>query len=94
MRFMDEATLLAHALRDFLRPIVEFSELKWMDMDLNAGEPIMSIMSGLALCQELEISLPPIFEEKIMSLGGMTESEKVILARDFSNLPLWWQVAS
>jgi beta-xylosidase len=94
MNFMDEATLLAHALRDFLRPIAGISEVKWMDLSLNAGEPVASLMAGLSICQQYEIALPPIFESKMLTLESLSAEDISYMAEQFADLPAWWQQAS
>ena len=94
MSTMYEETLLAHALRDYLRPIAGESEVKWMDMCLVAGEPVAALMSGLGIAQEFSISLPPIFETKILALDCLREQDITFMSRQLASLPTWWELAS
>ena len=65
MTTMEESEFIAHALRDFLRPIVGEKEVRFMDFAVNSGEPVSAIITGLGIAQHFKIWLPPIFEEKI-----------------------------
>jgi hypothetical protein len=94
MSFMYEETLLAHALRDYLRPLAGESEVKWMDFCLSAGEPVAALKSGLGIAQEFAISLPPIFETKILTLECLNENDVSFISQQFSTLPAWWELAS
>ena len=94
MSTMYEESLLAHALRDYLRPIAGETEVKWMDLCLTAGEPVSALMTGLGIAQEFSISLPPIFESKILALGCLREQDISFMSRQLASLPTWWDLAS
>lgn len=94
MTFMDESTLLAHALRDFLRPHVSSTDILVMDFPLQAGEPLSALDSGLCLAAEHDIALPPIFGEKILALSGLSSQNLEIFTEDLSRIPRWFQLAS
>ena len=94
MSIMYEETLLAHALRDYLRPIAGEVEVKWMDLCLSAGEPVSALKSGLGIAQEFAISLPPIFETKILALECLREQDISFMSQQLSSLPTWWDLAS
>jgi hypothetical protein len=94
MTFMDESTLLAHALRDFLRPQVSSSDMLSMDVPLQAGEPLSALDSGLSLAAEHDIALPPIFSEKILGISGLSDEYLRMFREDLSRVPPWFQLAS
>ena len=94
MLFMDESTLLAHALRDFLRPQLSQEDIFMMDMPLQAGEWVCAIDSGLCLASEYKIALPPIFGEKILGLEGLSEADVEMFTEDLSRIPRWYELAS
>ena len=94
MSFMYEETLLAHALRDYLRPLAGESEVKWIDLSLDAGEPVSALICALAICEEFAISLPPIFRDKIISLDCLTNEQVKLIDLQFEKIPTWWELAS
>jgi hypothetical protein len=94
MTLMDESTLLAHALRDYMRKNVEESELSFIDSPLDAGEPYSAITSALSLAQHFSISMPPVFVHHINALSGWTSSEREHLELQLESLPVWWELAS
>ena len=94
MTFMDESTLLAHALRDYMRKNVEESELVFIDSPLDAGEPYSAITSALSIAQHFSIPMPPVFVDHITALSSWTSSERTNLERQLESLPAWWELAS
>ena len=94
MSTMFEETFIAHALRDYLRPIAGESEVKWMDLSLSAGEPVDAICMGLGIAEHFSVSLPPLFVEKIEALEGLREIESQFIQEKLANLPTWWELAS
>lgn len=94
MNPMDESTLLAHALRDYMRKNVEESELSFIDSPLDAGEPYCAIASAVSLAQHFSLSLPPVFVQHITALSGWTSSEREHLEVELESLPQWWELAS
>ena len=94
MLSMDESTLLAHALRDFLRPQLSSEDVLMMDLPLQAGEPIDALDSGLCLAVEHSIALPPIFGEKILGLEGVSTDDVEMFTEELSRIPRWYQLAS
>ena len=94
MLFMDESTLLAHALRDFLRPQLSNDDILMMDIPLHAGEWVCAIDSGLCLASEHKIALPPIFGEKILGLEGLSEADIEMFTLELSTIPRWYELAS
>ena len=91
---MDESTLLAHALRDYLRVQLTNSQLRLMDNALLAGEPVSALGAGLSIAAQNSVSLPPIFAEKILHLENLTQEEIREFTTDFSHVPRWFQLAS
>jgi hypothetical protein len=94
MLFMDEATLIAHALRDFLRSQLSSSDLLVMDFPLQAGEALSALDSGLSLAAVHAIALPPIFGEKILAISGLSAQDVEMFSQDLSRIPRWFQLAS
>jgi hypothetical protein len=94
MLFMDEATLIAHALRDFLRSQVASDELLPLDISMNAGEPYSALSSGLGIAQRLSVSIPPLFIERILALPGWNDFDREVLAEQIGSLPSWFRIAS
>lgn len=94
MTFMDESTLLAHALRDFLRSQVSSTDMLMMDVPLQAGEALSALDSGLCIAAEREIALPPIFSEKILGISGLSAEYLGIFRENLSRVPRWFQLAS
>ena len=94
MNLMDESTLLAHALRDYMRKNVDESELSFIDSPLDAGEPYSAITSAVSLAQHFSLSLPPVFVQHITALSGWTSPEREFLEGQLESLPTWWELAS
>ena len=94
MQRMDECTLVAHALRDFLRPSISLSEMQFIDMSMNAGEPYSAISTSLGIAQHFSVAIPPIFIERIQQLPGWNEEDREVLSEQFAELPTWFQLAS
>lgn len=94
MTAMDESTLLAHALRNYLRGFVDESELSFVDSPLDAGEPYSAITGALAIAQHSEVALPPLFIERITALPGWSADDHDFLEMQISSLPQWWELAS
>ena len=55
---MDESTLLAHALRDYLRVQLTDSHVRLMDNALQAGETISALGAGLSIAAHNSVALP------------------------------------
>lgn len=94
MSTMFEETFIAHALRDYLRPIAGESEVKWMDMSIGAGEPVSAILMGLGIAEHFSVSLPPLFVEKIEGIKDLRDFESQFIEEKLANLPTWWELAS
>lgn len=94
MSTMFEETFIAHALRDYLRPIAGESEVKWMNMSLGAGEPVSAILMGLGIAEHFSVSLPPLFVAKIENIQDLRDIEREFIAEKLANLPTWWELAS
>ena len=94
MTTMEESEFIAHALRDFLRPIVGETEVRFMDFAVNSGEPVSAIITGLGIAQHFKIWLPPIFEEKILPLEDQTDLEREVITEQLRSLPALLQAAS
>lgn len=94
MMFMDESTLLAHALRDFLRPQLSKDDILMMDLPIQAGESVCALDSGLCLAIEHSIALPPIFGEKILGLEWLSDDLIEMFTEELSKIPNWYQLAS
>lgn len=94
MHRMDECKLMAHALRDYLRPHVGLAEMRFVDASMNAGEPYSAISTALGLAQHQSVAIPPLFIERITALPGWTELDRQVLEEQFAELPTWFQLAS
>ncbi|MDH6532377.1 hypothetical protein M2119_000614 [Aurantimicrobium minutum] len=94
MHRMDECTLVAHALRDYLRPFIGPVEMQFIDMSMNAGEPYSAISTSLGIAQHFSVAIPPIFIPRIQQLPGWNESDLDVLSEQFASLPTWWELAS
>ena len=94
MTAMEESEFVVHALRDFLRPIVGEKEVRFMDIELNCGEPVSAIITGLGIAQHFNIWLPPIFEEKILPLEDQTDLEREVITEQLRSLPAYLEAAS
>jgi hypothetical protein len=93
MLIMYEVTFVSHALCDYLRPIAGNSEVRAMDLDNQAGEWLCAIEWGLAICDELNIPLPPLFVEKILNLE-LSSVDAANIRELLSRLPQWLPLAS
>jgi hypothetical protein len=91
---MDESTLLAHALRDFLRVQLTDSDVRLMDNALQAGESVSALGAGLSIAAQRSVALPPIFAEKILHLENLSAEDLKDFTTDFTHIPLWLQLAS
>lgn len=91
---MDESTLLAHALRDFLRPELSQEDIFMMDLPIQAGESVCALDSGLFLAIEHSIALPPIFGEKILGIEWLSDDLVEMFTEELSKIPQWYQLAS
>ena len=91
---MYEITFVSHALCDYLRPIAGDEAVHVMDQDNQAGEWLCAISWGLALCEDLDIPLPPLFGEKILALEGLSAFELNALKQQFERIPVWMKLAS
>lgn len=91
---MDESTLLAHALRDYLRGQLTDPDLRLIDNAILAGEPLSALGVGLSIAAQKSVALPPIFAEKILHLENLTEEDVAEFTTDFSHVPRWFQLAS
>ena len=94
MTAMEESEFVVHALRDFLRPFVGEQEVRLMDIELNCGEPVSAIITGLGIAQHFKIWLPPIFEEKILPLKDQTDLEREVITEQLRSLPAYLEAAS
>jgi hypothetical protein len=94
MRFMDESEFVAHALRDYLRPLVEAPQLRTIDWALDGGEPIAAISSGLGIAQHYSIALPSIFQDKVLGIEEIQGVDREAIEEQFASLPVFWQQAS
>ena len=94
MAAMEESEFVVHALRDYLRPIVGDKEIRLMEIELNCGEPVSAIITGLGVAQDFKIWLPPIFEEKIRALEDPTDLEREVITEQLRSLPILLQAAS
>ncbi|MDH6277598.1 hypothetical protein M2118_000561 [Aurantimicrobium minutum] len=94
MTAMEESEFVVHALRDFLRPFVGEQEVRLMDIELNCGEPVSAIITGLGIAQHFNIWLPPIFEEKILPLEDQTDLEREVITEQLRSLPAYLEAAS
>lgn len=94
MLFMYEEAFVSHALCDYLRPIAGNDEVRVMDLDNQSGEWLCAITWGLAICETRKIPLPPLFEEKILALEGISSSDLNGIKQQFANIPPWLQLAS
>ncbi len=94
MTAMEESEFVVHALRDFLRPFVGEQEVRLMDIELNCGEPVSAIITGLGIAQHFKIWLPPIFEEKILPLEDQTDLEREVITEQLRSLPAYLEAAS
>lgn len=91
---MDESTLLAHALRDYLRVQLTDSQVRLMDNALQAGEPVSALGAGLSIAAHNSVALPPIFAEKILHLESLSADEIADFTTDFTHIPVWMKMAS
>lgn len=82
MSTMFEETFIAHALRDYLRPIAGESEVKWMNMSLGAGEPVSAILMGLGIAEHFflfhcpRFSLQKLKAFKIFAILNVNSSQR------------------
>lgn len=91
---MDESTLVAHALRDYLRLHVDESELSVIDFPLSAGEPYSALTGGLGLAQHFRVSLPPVFTIHIKALPGLSARDRTFINAQLDSLPAWRELTS
>ena len=94
MLVMDEATLLAHAMRDYMRPFIDDSHLQHIEISMNAGEPYSALSTCMGIAQELSIAIPPLFIEKITHLPSWNDFDMEVLAEQAQQLPDWFRLAS
>ena len=94
MTSMNEAELLAHALCDYLRPVVPEQDITYISRPLLCGEPYASIVEALGVAIDAHIALPPIFGEKILSLPGLNQDWDELIRWQLNELPKYWQKAS
>lgn len=94
MFYMDNSEFIAHALRDYLRPLVPEAELKDMDLTIFCGEADAAILEGVSFALEYEIALPPLFREKVLELGPLPLGVDKFILEALDRLPAYWQQAS
>ena len=91
---MDESEFIARAMRDYLRSLVEPKDMRSMDWDLDAGEPVSAVCTGLAIADQYSVSLPPLLVEKIESIENLRDIDSEFIQERLANLPKWWELAS
>ena len=94
MLAMEETHLIAMALREYLRTLVNATELKDMDIDIACGEPFSALEEGLNIAHQYSIAVPPLFAEKITAIPLIPNDYLVVYRSLLSALPVYWQKAS
>ena len=94
MIVMEESEFVAHALRDYMRPLVGDTDIRTIEWCLQAGESVAAISSALGIAEHLHLALPPIFRDKVMNLPEVREIERTSFEAQFASLPEFWQKAS
>lgn len=91
---MNEAEVLAHALCDYLRPVVSERDMAYISRPLQCGEAEASLVEALGVAIKSKVGLPPIFGEKILSLPELNSDYVDVVRSQLRQLPDYWQVAS
>lgn len=94
MNVMEESEFIAHALRDYMRPLVGDTDIRTIEWCLQAGEPVAAISSALGIAEHLHLALPPIFRDKVLNLSEVLGIERTSFEEQFASLPEYWQKAS
>lgn len=93
MSFMSDADFVAHALCDYLRPLLPAADINMISSDMGAGEPYAAISWALEAAIEDQVAIPPVFVENILALpepGAFNDEPFVTMV---ARLPRWSLVA-
>jgi len=91
---MNEAELLAHALCDYLRPVVSENDITHISRPLLCGEPHASLVEALGVAINAHIALPPLFGEKILALPELNQEWTDLIRWQLNELPEYLKRAS
>ena len=93
MEFMSNVEIVAHALRDYVRPHVDGVSLLYIDDALFAGEPFEALTTAIAIDVSNEVALPPVCIDAVLAVDGYDEIDREFLATALPLLPKWSMVA-
>ena len=90
---MSNVEVVAHALRDYLRPHVDADSLAWIDETLFVGEPFEALTTAVAIAVTNQVALPPVCIEAVLAVEGYDEIDLEYLETAIPQLPKWSLVA-
>jgi hypothetical protein len=89
MTGMDEAEFVAHALCNYLRPMVQKADMRSIDEPLECGEPIVSLCCAVGVAAMSRIPLAPEMISHVLELPGLSDDDRLFFTDEFAKLPAW-----
>jgi hypothetical protein len=89
MAGMDEAEFVAHALCNYLRPLVHQADMRSIDEPLQCGEALASLSCAVGVAAVTRIPIAPEMLSHVLSLPGLSEDDRVFFTDEIAKLPAW-----